>query len=225
MPEGLTGNEIFLNLPPYQVIHVCRFVSHQWKDVADSESLWRERCKREGYHLHDVSRTPQDWRLFYFLCKKRRNLLKNPRSFTCCVTNSKRAVICLLVSSDLCLSILPCRPDLCSAVKIVAHPTGSPISAQDLYAPRWDCASEYEICVELLDSSKNPVKVFAPDKVCFEQWGSQQWNEMTHVFRDYGPGVRYIRFTHGGQDRQFWAGWYGIRVTDSCVEICPAVDT
>nr|XP_020467512.1 F-box only protein 6-like [Monopterus albus] len=182
--------EIFLNLPPYQVIHVCRFVSHQWKDVADSESLWRERCKREGYHLHDVSRTPQDWRLFYFLCKKRRNLLKNPRA----ERNKPQS------------QLIPC---LCCT----------------RYAPRWDCASEYEICVELLDSSKNPVKVFAPDKVCFEQWGSQQWNEMTHVFRDYGPGVRYIRFTHGGQDRQFWAGWYGIRVTDSCVEICPAVDT
>lgn len=48
--------------------------------------------------------------------------------------------------------------------------------------------------------------------------------QMIHVFRDYGPGVRYIRFAHGGKDTQFWAGWYGIRVTDSSVEICPAVD-
>lgn len=49
--------------------------------------------------------------------------------------------------------------------------------------------------------------------------------QMIHVFRDYGPGVRYIRFRHGGKDTQYWAGWYGIRVTDSSVEICPAVDT
>lgn len=47
--------------------------------------------------------------------------------------------------------------------------------------------------------------------------------QMTHVFQNYGPGVRYICFTHGGKDTQFWAGWYGIRVTDSCVEVCPAV--
>ena len=71
--------EIFLHLPPDQVVCVCRLVCYQWKEVADSESLWRERCRREGYLLHDGSRTPQDWRLFYFLCKKRRNLLKNPR--------------------------------------------------------------------------------------------------------------------------------------------------
>lgn len=49
--------------------------------------------------------------------------------------------------------------------------------------------------------------------------------QMTHVFQNYGAGVRFIRFCHGGKDTQFWAGWFGIRVTDSCVEICPAVDT
>lgn len=70
--------EIFLNLPPYQVVHACRLVCHPWKEVADSESLWRERCRREGYRIRDASKTPTDWRLFYFLCKKRRNLLKNP---------------------------------------------------------------------------------------------------------------------------------------------------
>lgn len=47
---------------------------------------------------------------------------------------------------------------------------------------------------------------------------------MTHVFKDYGPGVRFIRFTHGGQDTQYWAGWYGIRVINSSVEICPAAE-
>ncbi|KTG05347.1 hypothetical protein cypCar_00013626 [Cyprinus carpio] len=34
---------------------------------------------------------------------------------------------------------------------------------------------------------------------------------MTHVFKDYGPGVRFIAFTMR-EDTQFWAGWYGIRV-------------
>lgn len=47
--------------------------------MADSEALWRERCRREGYRLRDASKTPSDWRLFYILSKKRRNLIKNPR--------------------------------------------------------------------------------------------------------------------------------------------------
>uniref|UniRef100_A0A3P9N8N2 F-box only protein 6-like n=1 Tax=Poecilia reticulata TaxID=8081 RepID=A0A3P9N8N2_POERE len=86
MPYLLRGmqnlcDEIFLNLPPQHVVCVCRLVCRQWKDVADSESFWRERCRREGYRLRDPSRVPSNnWRLFYFLCKKRRNLIKNPRA-------------------------------------------------------------------------------------------------------------------------------------------------
>lgn len=80
--------EIFLNLPPDQVVHSCRLVCHEWKEVADRQSLWRERCRREGYHLPDTSKTPKDWRLFYFLCKKRRNLIKNPRGERKCHKNS-----------------------------------------------------------------------------------------------------------------------------------------
>lgn len=99
------------------------------------------------------------------------------------------------------------------------------IKISDWYAPRWDCGSIYEISVQLLDQQKEILQEFKPEKVSFPQWNDQQWNEMVHVFKDYGPGVRYIRFTHGGKDTQFWAGWYGIRVTESCVEVCPALDT
>ncbi|XP_039863545.1 LOW QUALITY PROTEIN: F-box only protein 6-like [Simochromis diagramma] len=69
--------EIFLNVPPHQVIYVCRLVCSQWKEAADSNSLWKKRCRREGYSTNNVSKK-QDWKLFYFLSKKRRNLLKNP---------------------------------------------------------------------------------------------------------------------------------------------------
>lgn len=45
--------------------------------------------------------------------------------------------------------------------------------------------------------------------------------KITHTFTDYGPGVRFIRFEHGGQDTVFWKGWYGARVTHSHVTIEP----
>ncbi|KAK7915808.1 hypothetical protein WMY93_011569 [Mugilogobius chulae] len=153
--------EIFHNLPYQQVIRHCCLVCKQWKEVAHSESLWRERCRREGL-------------MYYALCKKKRNLIKNP-------------------------------------------------SAESMPA-RWDCACQYTIKVELLNKNKKCLQTFEPETVIFEQWNDQQWHSMTHVFKNYGPGVRYVRFIHGGQDRQFWAGWYGIRVTDSCVEICPDVE-
>ncbi|KAK5895040.1 hypothetical protein CesoFtcFv8_011664 [Champsocephalus esox] len=65
--------EIFLNLPPGEVVRVCRVVCHQWKEVVDSKSLWKERCRREGYHLSDTSKNPEDWRLFY-ICASREEI-------------------------------------------------------------------------------------------------------------------------------------------------------
>uniref|UniRef100_A0A3Q4B415 Uncharacterized protein n=1 Tax=Mola mola TaxID=94237 RepID=A0A3Q4B415_MOLML len=237
--------ELFLNLPPHQVVHVCRLVCHQWKEVCDSESLWRERCRREGYRLREASKAPEDWRLFYFLCKMRRNLLKNPRGENkmkdwqilenggdrwkveeVMVPHPNEAVQKHFVTSyQMCrksqiidLSVEGYNPSFMDHFQ-------PDIKISDWYAPRWDCGSQYEIRVELLNERKRPVTTFAPETVYFEQWNDQQWNQMIHVFQNYGPGVRYIRFTHGGKDTQFWAGWYGIRVTDSCVEICSAMET
>uniref|UniRef100_A0A8C7YQV3 FBA domain-containing protein n=1 Tax=Oryzias sinensis TaxID=183150 RepID=A0A8C7YQV3_9TELE len=72
-------NEIFLNVPPHQVVRACRLVCHEWKEVADRDSFWRERCRREGYHFCHASKVPTNWKHFYFACKNRRNLLRNPR--------------------------------------------------------------------------------------------------------------------------------------------------
>lgn len=41
--------------------------------------------------------------------------------------------------------------------------------------------------------------------------------QVSHTFSDYPPGVRHILFQHGGQDTQYWAGWYGPRVTNSSI--------
>ncbi|CAN9516004.1 unnamed protein product [Ophioblennius macclurei] len=237
--------EIFLNLPSEQVVHACRLVCHEWKVVADTESLWRERCRREGHHLRDPSKVPSDWRTFYFLCKNRRNLLKNPRG------DEKMKDWQILenggdkwkiekpmvphpnekVKMNFVTSFEMCRKaQLIDLKKEGYNPAfmdefQPDIKITDWYAPRWDCGSEYGIFVQLLNKKKEVIQQYAPDTVYFEQWNDQQWNQLVYVFRDYGPGVRYIRFIHGGKDTKFWAGWYGIRVTDSCVEICPAVDT
>lgn len=237
--------EIFLNLPPQQVVCVCRLVDHQWKEVADSESLWKERCRREGYLIRDASKSPTDWRLYYFLCKKRRNLLKNPRADQGMknwqITDNggdKWKVEKVMkphpnnaVRKNFITSYGFCRKMQLIDLEMEGYTPSfmdhiqPDIKISDWYAPRWDCGSEYEICVQLLNKKKKPVQTFAPETVYFEQWNDQNWCQMTHVFRNYGPGVRFIRFTHGGKDTQFWAGWYGVRVTDSSVEICPAGDT
>ncbi|XP_019205681.1 F-box only protein 6 isoform X1 [Oreochromis niloticus] len=237
--------EIFLHVPANQVVRVCRLVCSQWKEVADSESLWRVRCRREGYNLRDSSKTPEDWRLFYFLCKKRRNLLKNPRGegkmTGWMITENgghgwKLEDVMVphpneVVKKNFVTSFHMCtKEQLIDLEKEGYSPAFMDnfvpdIKISDWYAPRWDCGCEYSISVALLDAKQKVIQSFTPDTVFFDQWNDQEWNQMIHVFRDYGPGVRYIRFRHGGKDTQYWAGWYGIRVTDSSVEICPAVDT
>ncbi|XP_041801591.1 F-box only protein 6-like [Chelmon rostratus] len=236
--------EIFLNLPPDQVVRVCRSVCRQWKEVADSESLWRERCRRDGYRLRDASKTPRGWRLFYFLCKKRRNLLKNPRAehlngWQILRNGGDRWAVHGVrvphpdetVQKNFVTSYQMCRKSQLIDFKKEGYNSSfmdhfqPDIRISDWYSPRTDCGSMYEIHVELLNQRQEPVQTFAPAPVCFKQWNEERWNQMTRVFQSYGPGVRYIRFTHGGKDTQFWKGWYGIRVTDSCVEICPAMET
>uniref|UniRef100_A0A3P9N8E0 F-box only protein 6-like n=1 Tax=Poecilia reticulata TaxID=8081 RepID=A0A3P9N8E0_POERE len=238
--------EIFLNLPPQHVVCVCRLVCRQWKDVADSESFWRERCRREGYRLRDPSRVPSNnWRLFYFLCKKRRNLIKNPRAedefqsweilknggHKWTIEGSKVQHSNPAVQKNYVTSF-----DWCTKVQVIdltkegyspsfMDKFQPPIRISDWYGARSDCGSIYIISVQLLDHKKNVLKNFRPQDVTIPQWNDEQWHQMEYVFKDYGPGVRYVRFTHGGKDTQFWAGWYGIRVTESCVEICPALDS
>ncbi|XP_048051071.1 uncharacterized protein LOC125271131 [Megalobrama amblycephala] len=99
------------------------------------------------------------------------------------------------------------------------------IRISDWYAPRADSGSEYQICVELLDQMRNPIRSFKPEKVVFKKGNDEPWRQVTHVFEDYGPGVRFIRFTHGGRDIKFWKGWFGIQVTNSSVEICPPAES
>ncbi|XP_037540377.1 F-box only protein 6-like [Nematolebias whitei] len=238
--------EIFLNLPPHVVVCVCRLVCHQWKEVADRESFWRERCRREGYHVHNASKVSSDWRLFYFLCKKRRNLLKNPRGedelrgWKLLQNGGNRWIIerpimphpneavqkNFVTSFSMCIKSQTIDLEKEGYSPSFMDEFQPPIRISDWYAPR--CRCEYRISVQLLNRNKAVVQDFTPDTIYLPEFTMQtgeQWHQMIHVFKDYGPGVRYIKFSHGGKDNVFWAGWYGVRVTDSCVEICPASDT
>ncbi|XP_030219976.1 F-box only protein 6 isoform X1 [Gadus morhua] len=251
-PELL--QEIFVNLPAHQVVRVCPLVCREWRALVNSECLWKERCRREGYKPGDEAGQDvvKGWKMFYFLSKDKRNLLKNTKAeeglkYWNILSNKGDGWVTEEVRSPhpnegttqtFVSSYGPCiksqlidlrkegynhhimdkfQPDIrisdCCASKLCSR-----------YAPRFDCACEYEIRVELLDKKKDALQAFSPEKVSFEQWNDEKWNKMTHVFRKYGQGVRYVKFVHGGNDRQYWKGWYGIRVTDSCVEIGPPED-
>ncbi|KAF4110655.1 hypothetical protein G5714_007686 [Onychostoma macrolepis] len=227
--------EILLNLPAHQVVQVCQLVCHEWKELVDSAAHWRERCKREGLQPYDASRPPEDWRLFYFLSNFRRNLLMNSRADDGLqgwemvqnggnrwATERNRkpfpdntVTTCFVTSNGLCSKeqLIDLKKEGYSDAfmdQLQPH-----IKISDWYTRLSDYGSRYQLSVELLDQEKNPVSTYHPYKVVFQQGDDYPWCQMTYVFKNYGPGVRFIRFTHGGS---------GMWITNSSVEICPAAE-
>ncbi|RXN16928.1 F-box only 44-like protein [Labeo rohita] len=212
--------EIFMNLPAHQVVQVCRLVCHEWKELVDSAAHWRKRCKRKEIQPYDASRVPEDWRLFYFQSKYRRNLLKNPKAdgdrwvtgeigkpfpdntVTRCFVAS-----CLYQKEQL---IDLKKEGYSDAFMDQLQPH---IKISDWYTPVSNY-SQYKMYVELLDQEKKPISYHNPYKVILHR-NDYPWCQMTYVFTYYGPGVRFIRFCHAGM---------GMQITNSSVEICPAAE-
>lgn len=44
--------------------------------------------------------------------------------------------------------------------------------------------------------------------------------QVSESFSRYGPGVRFIEYTHGGQDNCNWAGHYGAKISCSSLVVC-----
>uniref|UniRef100_A0A1B6F471 F-box domain-containing protein n=1 Tax=Cuerna arida TaxID=1464854 RepID=A0A1B6F471_9HEMI len=89
------------------------------------------------------------------------------------------------------------------------------IEVSEWYARRFDCGIVYRLKVSLLDINKEVVDLF--DKEIVENLGDDEWHQVSHTFKNYGPGVRFVLFKHGGQDTQFWAGHYGSKMAGGSV--------
>ncbi|ERE84042.1 F-box only protein 2 [Cricetulus griseus] len=81
------------------------------------------------------------------------------------------------------------------------------------YSGRTDAGSLYELTVRLLSEHEDVLAEFNTGQVAVPEDGG--WMEVSHTFTDYGPGVRFVRFEHGGQDSVYWKGWFGARVTNT----------
>lgn len=92
------------------------------------------------------------------------------------------------------------------------------IEVSEWYAGRFDCGCIYEMQAELQNENQEEVVNFSC-RESIEQWQGREWNKVSHVFRNYDKGVRFIRFYHGGVDTQFWAGHYGSKMTGACVKL------
>ncbi|XP_053307803.1 F-box only protein 6-like isoform X2 [Spea bombifrons] len=237
--------EILTLVPIHDLISHCRIVCSTWKEVIDSPTLWKTKCQRMGFIPKGYKQNPSDWKVYCYICSMKRNLLRN----ACASEGFKFWKIeenkgdrwqieavpgahgqefpdesvkkYFVTSYGICL-----KSQLIDLKKMGYHPNfmdeiQPDILIEDWFAPRRDCGSMYQVCVRLLSKRKRTLKEFNPDPVIMDQWSDANWQKMTYTFRNYGPGVRYIYFQHGGKDTQFWAGWYGVRLTNSSIAIEP----
>lgn len=77
LPENILL-EIFTNVPARRLVLDCRLVCSLWRDLIDLMTLWKRKSLREGFTMEDFAEPVSDWKVFYFLCSLRRNLLRNP---------------------------------------------------------------------------------------------------------------------------------------------------
>lgn len=85
-----------------------------------------------------------------------------------------------------------------------------PLVISEWYAARFDCGSEFDFEVKLFAENKKDLL----DSFQFNcnLNAGRPWFQIKHVFDAYPPGVRFIHFRHGGKDRKYWAGHYGVKM-------------
>lgn len=244
LPEDVLV-ELLSLLPARDLLRTCRLVCTQWRYVVDLATLWKRKCQRDGFYCQSLDRSVSDWKVFYMLCHLKKNLIKNP----CAEENFKhwrlvenggdkwkiedlpgahgkhlpdtRVHKYFVTSYQRCFKsqlITLSKEGYCDELMDEKRPE---ITVKDWYSARSDCGCIYELTVKLLSKDNAPLEEFHPEPVIIEQWSDAKWREISHTFQNYPKGVRHIYFEHGGKDTQFWAGWYGIRVTNSSITIGP----
>lgn len=77
LPEQLLLR-VLAELPGSELVQACRLVCLRWKELVDGAPLWLLKCQQEGLVAEGTEEERDHWQQFYFLSKRRRNLLRNP---------------------------------------------------------------------------------------------------------------------------------------------------
>ncbi len=79
-----------------------------------------------------------------------------------------------------------------------------------------------QLKVELRDASHNVIASYDSGEFRTPEAPTPygvNYIEYSHVFQNYGPGLRFIYFEHGGNDVENWAGHYGTLIDNASVVI------
>ncbi|XP_069466028.1 F-box only protein 2 isoform X2 [Ambystoma mexicanum] len=242
-PDSLLTRVLAL-LPARDLVLICRLVCHQWKEMIDGGAVWELKCQQEGFQAADPETEQVNWQTCYFLNKNKRNLIRNPcgeEEFEFWTKEEDGGDAWNIESlpgdngvefpGEGVHKYFVTSYEHCSksqTIDLLAEGFGEDlldntqpnILVEDWYAARTDAGCLYELCVQLLGENQDVLAEFKTDEpVTIEQFSDGNWSKISHTFSGYGPGVRFVKFQHGGQDSLYWKGWFGVRVTNSSVVI------
>jgi len=90
------------------------------------------------------------------------------------------------------------------------------IYTSEQYSSIFNNGDQYNYVVTLQDASYATI---ASKSINLTNVGSNSWQLAAFTFDNYGSGVRYIKYEHGGVDTEWWGGHYGTRIDNSIVTI------
>ena len=70
--------EISLRLPASDLVRSCAKVCKRWRDIINSQTLWKEKCKRDYYYTNIMFKDVEDFKKLYFKNPYKSNLVRNP---------------------------------------------------------------------------------------------------------------------------------------------------
>jgi hypothetical protein len=95
------------------------------------------------------------------------------------------------------------------------------IRTSEWMCSRTDCQGLYRMVVELRNAAGQAIQRFDTGELrapLAPNW-VYPWQQVSHSFSGYGPGVRFIFFQHSGRDTFGWAGNYGSKMTGATVGV------
>ncbi|XP_010631176.1 F-box only protein 17, partial [Fukomys damarensis] len=93
------------------------------------------------------------------------------------------------------------------------------ICVADWWGARENCGCVYRLRVRLLDAYENEVVKFSASPNPVLQWTERSCRQVSHVFTNFGKGIRYVSFEQYGRDTRSWVGHYGALVAHSSVRV------
>ncbi|XP_069696587.1 F-box only protein 6-like isoform X2 [Periplaneta americana] len=226
-----------------------RLVSHSWKHFIDNEVWKLKTSREKYRSLKSVDpKRKLPWFVYYLICVKdpfEKNLLKNHcgqeklTHWDIISSGGDRWVVedppqgaeklpeseefgkltsCFATSYHSCSKEQTIDLSSIGFGSKIMDELQPLIEVSEWYAGRFDCGCIYEMHAVLLNAERKPLHKFERRETV-NQWEGRDWYKVSHTFQNYGPGVRFIQFFHGGMDTQFWAGHYGSKMSGACVKI------